>query len=56
LAQKGPAWFSSREVSELEGALNREGCLGWRLCQLMMLSGANGEYDWLIALFERELH
>jgi hypothetical protein len=56
LAQKGLAWFSSREVAELEGPLNREGCLGWRLCQLMMLSGARGEYEQVIAVFERQLH
>lgn len=56
LAQKGLGLFSSREVPELEGVLNREAHLGWRLCQLMMPSGSRGESDKVILIFERELH
>lgn len=56
LAQKGLGWFSSKKVPELEGVLNREARLGWRLCQLMMPSGLKGESDKVILVFERELH
>lgn len=56
LAQKGLGLFTSRQIPELEATLNREARLGWRLCQIMMPSGAKGESDKVILVFEREVH
>jgi hypothetical protein len=56
LAQKGLGWFASRSIPELEETLNQEARLGWRLRELLMPSGAKGESDKVILIFERELH
>ncbi len=55
LAQKGLGFFASREIPEPESTLNREARLGWRLCHLMMPSGAKGESDKVILISERAL-
>jgi len=56
LEQKGLGLFKSREVPELEASLNREGRDGWRFRELMLPSGAFGESDKVIIVFEREMN
>jgi hypothetical protein len=56
LEQKGLGLFKSREVPDLENALNREGRDGWRFDKVIMPSGAFGESDKVILVFERELN
>ena len=54
LEQKGLGLFKSREVPDLENALNREGKDGWRFREVLLPSGAFGESDRVIVVFERE--
>ncbi len=56
LEQKGLGLFKSREVPHLEAALNREGRDGWRFHKVILPSGAFGESDKVIVVFERELN
>ena len=53
--QKGLGFFKSRDVPDLENALNREGMDGWRLHEIVLPSGAFGESDKVILIFEKEL-
>lgn len=53
LKQKGLGIFTSRKIPELEDALNREGRDGWRLNEIVLPSGALGESDRVILIFER---
>jgi hypothetical protein len=55
LEQKGLGLFKSRDVPDLENALNREGRDGWRLHDLLMPSAAFGESDRVVLMFEREI-
>ena len=55
LEQKGLGLFKSREVPELETALNREGRDGWRFREVILPSGAFGESDKVIVVLEREM-
>ena len=55
LKQKGLGLFRSRKVPDLENALNREGQDGWRFREVVLPSGAFGESDRVIVVFEREL-
>jgi hypothetical protein len=55
LEQKGLGFFKSREVPDLEATLNREGRDGWRFQKVILPSGAFGESDRIIVVFEREL-
>lgn len=53
LEQKGLGLFRSREVPDLEAALNREGLEGWRLHKVILPSAAFGESDRVIVVFEK---
>ena len=55
LKQKGLGFFKSREVPDFEKVLNREGRDGWRLHEIVLPSGAFGESNRVIVIFEREL-
>lgn len=55
LEQKGLGLFRSREVPDLENALNREGREGWRFREVILPSAAFGESDRIIVVFERQL-
>jgi hypothetical protein len=55
LEQKGLGLFTSREVPDLEGALNREGRDGWRFHKVILPSASFGDSDRVILVFEREL-
>jgi hypothetical protein len=55
LEQKGLGLFGSRKVPDLEAVLNREGRDGWRFHKVILPSGAFGESDRVIVVFEREL-
>ena len=54
LKQEGLGLFRSRTVPELDATLNREGRDGWRLREIILPSGALGESDRAIVVFERE--
>ena len=54
LEQKGMGLLTSRKVPDLENVLNREGRDGWRLREVILPSGALGESDRVIVIFERE--
>ena len=54
LKQKGLGLLKSREVPDLESALNAEGSDGWRFREVILPSGAFGESDRVILVFERE--
>ena len=54
LEQKGLGLFKSREVPDLEIILNQEGRNGWRFREVIQPSGAFGESDKVIVVFERE--
>ncbi|MGO8930221.1 MAG: DUF4177 domain-containing protein [Limisphaerales bacterium] len=55
LDQKGLGLFTSREVPDLENALNREAREGWRLREVILPSALFGESDRIIVVFERQL-
>lgn len=55
LKQKGWGLFTSRTIPDLESILNSEGKEGWKLLEITLPSGAFGESDKIIVIFEREL-
>lgn len=55
LKQKGLGLFASRKVPNLQETLSQEGRDGWRFKDVILPSGAFGESDRVIVVFERVL-
>ncbi len=55
LKQKGLGLFKSRDIPDLQEVLNQKAKDGWRFKDIILPSGAFGESDRVIVIFERLL-